>query len=96
MYVAHLRLFFFVEKNKQKRTPGPKMGICRTRVHHFSVYTSKTAGSFGLLHVKMSRIRYIPKLLGFSTGSFFFAGFCKMCNTQARQIDVSLFARKLF
>lgn len=58
------RLLYFV----------PKGWACRTRGRKFGVYAPKTEWIFGLLCLKMSKIRYVK--LDFRVGYIFFVTMC--------------------
>ena len=63
--VAHLGPFFFGEK-KKKREVRPRDGhVEHVRVQKFRVYFSKTAWTFGILCVKMSKNRYFLQITWF-------------------------------
>ena len=88
--VAHHTPNFFGEKKKKKLEVRPRDGHVEHVVQNFS---GRRGHLFGLLCVKMSKMRYFRKLLGFSVGSSFFARFCLMFITGGS--DLRFFARKI-
>ena len=81
---------FSAKKKKKKLEVRPRDGHVEHVVQNFSGWRGHL---FGLLCVKMSKMRYFRKLLGFSVGSSFFARFCLMFITGGS--DLRFFARKI-
>ena len=64
--------FSAVKKRRRKKLRGQASGwACRTRVQKFRVYLSQTVWTFGLLGVKMSKMRYFLQMTWFCRIQFF-------------------------
>ena len=65
--MADLGPNFWTKEQKQKnpRKSGAGMGIMQNRGANFRVYLSKKAWTFGLVSVKMNKIRYFLEITWF-------------------------------